>query len=130
MLYGTALDGGGAGCSGAGCGTVFEMKADGSGYEVLYRFAGDPDGAHPKAGLTNVNRRLYGTTVEGGASGHGAVFTIDPTSGVEQLVHSFAGGADGSSPEAGLIEVGSTLYGTTSAGGAHNCGTVYSLSGI
>ncbi|HEX4012379.1 MAG TPA: choice-of-anchor tandem repeat GloVer-containing protein [Candidatus Cybelea sp.] len=130
ILYGTTLVGGGAGCSGDGCGTVFKMKVGGSEYEVLHSFAGGGDGAHPKAGLTNVHGTLYGTTEKGGASGLGTVFTIDRTSAAEQVVHSFAGGADGSSPEAGLIEVGSRLYGTTVSGGAHGSGTVYALSGI
>jgi uncharacterized repeat protein (TIGR03803 family) len=106
------------------------MKVGGSEYEVLHSFAGGGDGAHPKAGLTNVHGTLYGTTEKGGASGRGTVFTIDRTSAAEQVVHSFAGGADGSSPEAGLIEVGSRLYGTTVSGGAHGSGTVYALSGI
>ena len=129
-LYGTTLSGGGAACGGTGCGTVFKMKADGSGYDVLYSFAGG-DGAHPKSSLTNVNGTLYGTTETGGASGRGTVFALDPVTGAERVVHSFAGGtADGSSPEAGLVDVGGTLYGTTQSGGKHGSGTIYSLSGI
>jgi uncharacterized repeat protein (TIGR03803 family) len=41
---------------------------------------------------------------------------------------SFQGEADGSNPAAGLIDVTGTLYGTTSAGGASNNGTVFELS--
>ena len=35
---------------------------------------------------------------------------------------------DGRYPYAGLTNVNDTLYGTTTAGGAHNAGTVFSLS--
>jgi uncharacterized repeat protein (TIGR03803 family) len=129
-LYGTTRNGGsGAGCAG-GCGTVFKMKTDGTGYDVLYSFAGGNDGAGPVAGLLDVNGTLYGTTEQGGAQGRGTVFAIDLSSGVEQVVHSFAGGTDGASPEAGLIEVGDALYGTTANGGARHFGIVYTLSGI
>jgi len=124
-LYGTTEEGG------IGLGTVFQMKPDGTEYNVLHSFAGGSDGAHPKAGLTNVNGTLYGTTEYGGAQGRGTVFTIELSRRpVERVIHSFAGGTDGSHPEAGLIKVDSTLYGTTRTGGAHNFGTIYSLSGI
>jgi uncharacterized repeat protein (TIGR03803 family) len=133
MLYGTTVGGGGAGCAGSGCGTVFQINSDGTGYKVLHSFAGGTDGAHPKAGLTNVNGTLYGTTEYGGAQNLGTVFTIEVSRrSVERVIHTFVGGTDGSRPEAGLIYVDTdkTLYGTTQTGGAHNFGTVYSLSGI
>ena len=44
--------------------------------------------------------------------------------GTEQVLYSFKGGKDGAYPEAGLIDVNGTLYGTTSAGGSHDNGTV------
>jgi hypothetical protein len=54
---------------------VFSFK---SGTEnVLHSFAGNPDGATPYAGLTNVNGVLYGTTYAGG-TGSGTVFSITP----------------------------------------------------
>jgi uncharacterized repeat protein (TIGR03803 family) len=47
-----------------------------------------------------------------------------------QLLYRFAGkrAADGGRPRAGLLKVNGTLYGTTSAGGLRNGGTVYSIS--
>ena len=36
--------------------------------------------------------------------------------------------ADGRTPQAGLIDVNGTLYGTTSEGGSFGCGTVFQLS--
>ena len=45
----------------------------------------------------------------------------------EQVLHSFGDVPDGAAPEAGLIDVKGTLYGTTEQGGAHNAGAVYSF---
>jgi uncharacterized repeat protein (TIGR03803 family) len=97
-------------------------------FTVLYSFAGTPDGELPLAGLLNVNERLFGTTSEGGTNYVGAVFKIT-TSGIETVLHSFARGKrDGIYPEAGLINVKGSLYGTTSEGGASSYGTVFKLS--
>ena len=51
------------------------------------------------------------------------MFQITPA-GVETVLHSFAGGSDGSEPYAGLIEGSDgNFYGTTELGGLHNLGT-------
>src|ERR1700722_1054452 len=47
----------------------------------------------------------------------------------EAVLFSFGKGFDGKFPEAGLLNVGGTLYGTTSAGGGHNLGTVFAIRG-
>jgi uncharacterized repeat protein (TIGR03803 family) len=111
-------------------------------YSVLYSFKGGTgDGAYPSASLLNVNGKLYGTTTKGGTGscsnysgpGCGTVFSIT-TSGNETMLYSFKGGSgDGYYPEAGLINVKGTLYGTTSDGGRcqgvqDGCGTVFSAS--
>ena len=90
---------------------------------------GGPDGAFPLAGLVNVNGVLYGTTVRGGTSDYGTVFSVT-TSGKEAVLHSFTYkyGRDGSLPSAGLIDVNGTLYGTTEYGGKRSAGTVFSVS--
>jgi uncharacterized repeat protein (TIGR03803 family) len=129
-LYGTTAYGGTCTSTGEprGCGTVFAVTPSGT-ESVLYRFANEPDGSHPNAGLLNVNGTLFGTTANGGSNGgEGTVFSITP-SGSETVLHSFAGGSgDGANPIAGLINVKGTLYGTTSSGGANDYGTVFSLS--
>jgi uncharacterized repeat protein (TIGR03803 family) len=43
------------------------------------------------------------------------------------VLHSFGSGTDGSEPEAGLIDVNGTLYGTTHTGGSYGGGTVFAL---
>jgi uncharacterized repeat protein (TIGR03803 family) len=120
-LYGTT---GGGGTSNAG--TVFSIKPSGK-EAVLYSFkGGKTDGAHPWAGLTNVNGTLYGSTVNGGASADGTVFSIT-LSGKETVLHSFARYEDGQYPYADLLDDDGTLYGTTAYGGVYGYGTVFTL---
>jgi uncharacterized repeat protein (TIGR03803 family) len=127
-LYGTTY-GGGAGCGSSGCGTVFSITPTGK-ETVLHSFKGVPDGLAPGASLTVLNGTLYGTTESGGTGycndGCGTVFSIT-TSGKETVLHSFSGSGDGVFPDAGLVNVGDTLYGTTYDGGANGAGTVFSL---
>jgi uncharacterized repeat protein (TIGR03803 family) len=51
-----------------------------------------------------------------------------PASGSSSEIYAFLGEPDGSSPYAGLANVGGTLYGTTADGGSANLGTVYSVT--
>ena len=77
-LYGTTLNGGGSGCEGYGCGTVFRVSPDGS-ETVIHSFKGGKDGALPQGGLmTDGAGNLYGTTVNGGSKGCdcGIVYTL------------------------------------------------------
>ncbi len=81
-----------------------------------------------------MNGTLYGTTDEGGTSGSGTVFSLDPKTGAETVLYSFIGGnsGDGAHPEASLIDVNGTLYGTTAKGGtyvedAQGYGTVFAI---
>jgi uncharacterized repeat protein (TIGR03803 family) len=138
VLYGTTVAGGGTGCGGSGCGTVFSLNPKTGMETILYRFQGGGDGATPEAGVIDVDGILYGTTFGGGGtscnggSGCGTIFSLDSASGVESILHSFQGGTDGANPAAGLTDVRGTLYGTTSTGGncsweAIGCGTVFSL---
>ena len=131
ILYGTTDNGGTK-----GHGTVFAVTMSGK-ESVLYSFGtGSEDGAYPAAGLINVKGTLYGTTEYGAVrctskGGCGTVFSIT-TSGTETVLHRFKGHSrgrrDGAHPEAGLINVNGTLYGTTSIGGVNGYGTVFSLS--
>ena len=123
-----------------GCGTVFSIDPAGE-KKVIYRFrGGSDDGAHPSAGLLDVDGTLYGTTTQGGGcnsadSGCGTVFSIT-RSGKETVLYKFAGSpSDGANPNAALVDVNGTLYGTTSQGGTNGeycgsggCGTVFSIT--
>ncbi len=128
-LWGTTSSGGGgANCSG-GCGTVFTIDPATGAETVVYAFQGGTDGANPFASLIKVGHSLYGVTYQGGASGYGTVFSLNPATGAENIVYSFQGGAnDGANPVASLIDVGGTLWGTTQFGGVGDFGTVFALN--
>jgi uncharacterized repeat protein (TIGR03803 family) len=122
-LYGTTYQGGVY----PGWGVVFKVSPSGKEH-VLYRFQANNDGAHPYAGLANVNGTLYGTTYQGGTSGAGTVFKIT-TSGEEHVIYSFKGGDDGQFPYARLLYYNGELYGTTYQGGIYpGWGVVFKVS--
>jgi uncharacterized repeat protein (TIGR03803 family) len=134
VLYGTQKFGG----SRANAGTVFQLTPPAQGgpwtETPIHKFAGGRDGAYPLAGvITDRQGNLYGTTSGGGASGNGTVFKLTPpaapgASWTETILHSFAGGSDGSGPGAGLIfGKGGALYSTTAGGGALGKGTVFKV---
>ncbi len=107
---------------------------------MLYSFPGGSGGGYPFAGLIfDSAGNLYGTTRYDGSSGWGVVFELTPRANdqwVETVLYSFTGGADGSTPYAGLIFDGAgNIYGTTSAGGnltctylPDSCGVVFELT--
>jgi uncharacterized repeat protein (TIGR03803 family) len=109
-LYGTTYGGGAY-----DDGTVFSITTSGK-TTVLHSFGMTGDGEYPNAGLFNVNGTLYGTTFEGGGETEGGTVFAITTSGKETVLHRFTGSGDGEYPNAGLIDVGGTLYGTTPAG--------------
>jgi uncharacterized repeat protein (TIGR03803 family) len=135
-FYGTTEYGGVS-----GQGTVFSIDPNTGSETVLYSFCAQQncaDGANPFASLIEVNGVLYGTAGGGGGtdcggSGCGTVFSLDPDTGSETVLHSFCSlqnCADGQYPEAGLINVNGTLYGTTVYGGTNlfgEGGTVFAL---
>jgi uncharacterized repeat protein (TIGR03803 family) len=156
VLYGTTV-GGGTNCTAyaqGGCGTMFSIDPTTGAETVIYSFCSlrnCKDGASPSSGLIDVNGILYGTTFAGGTKnpngcyngggfpGCGTVFSIDPGTGVETVLHSFQdNGKDGWQPDADLMDVKGALYGTTDGGGSgdtkacgnvfgYGCGTVFSL---
>ncbi|MGC9946642.1 MAG: choice-of-anchor tandem repeat GloVer-containing protein [Bryobacteraceae bacterium] len=123
-LYGTTSGGGTA----AHAGVVYKLDAAGN-YTVLYSFTGGDDGDSPQSGVTRDSAgNLYGTTYRGGAAGAGVVYKLD-TAGNETVLHSFTGGADGSTPYAGVIlDSAGNLYGTTFYGGKYSGGVVFKLT--
>lgn len=122
-LYGTTTVGGHSE------GVVFSITTTGT-EKVIHQFAGGSDGGYPEAELINIHGTLYGTTMHGGGANYGTVFSITP-SGIEKVLHVFTGGSgDGEYPEAKLLDVNGTIYGTTNNGGAYGWGTVFSLTGF
>jgi uncharacterized repeat protein (TIGR03803 family) len=133
-LYGTTTQGGGTGCDGSGCGTVFKLAPDGI-LTTLHAFTGGNDGGYSQAGLiADKQGNLYGTAAGGGAHGFGTVFRLT-ADGKFKVLYAFAGGQDGAGPQAGLIaDKAGNFYGTTRSGGGSNrcgiygCGTIFKLA--
>jgi uncharacterized repeat protein (TIGR03803 family) len=141
VLYGSTQAGGTGPCS-HGCGTLFSLAppavAGGAWTEtVLHSFAGDSDGGSDGAvptfaGVTIGNGGvLYGTTANGGGNGQGAVYSLTPPASAGgtwtevalgfELVNNASAG-----PYGGLtLGPDGVLYGTSTAGGARNNGTVF-----
>ncbi len=130
-IYGTT-NFGGTGSAEFGDGTVFKLSGSGDDQSTLTTLASftGADGNQPQGGvIVRASGHLFGTTSSGGADGKGTVFELagsgDTT--LKTLV-SFTG-ANGSGPSSGLTVLHDCLYGTTSAGGAGNDGTVFELCG-
>jgi uncharacterized repeat protein (TIGR03803 family) len=76
--------------------------------------------------LIDVEGTMYGTTLHGGVSDYGTVFSVT-TTGEEKVLHSF-NGFDGANPYSVLLDVRGTLYGTTLGGGTSANGTLFSVT--
>jgi uncharacterized repeat protein (TIGR03803 family) len=155
-LYGATYFGGGYGSCDSPyyqhCGTIFELvapKKKGSKWKekLLYSFRSGRDGANPNGGLVFDSKgALYGTTYFGGnevpacknnagGTGCGLVFELSPPVSLDtgwqaSVLYRFESYAnDGEFPVAGLIlDRKGILYGTTSGGGRHFEGVVFSLT--
>jgi uncharacterized repeat protein (TIGR03803 family) len=74
VLYGMTPTGGG----GFHVGVVFKMNTDGTGFQLLHRFAGgNDDGENPLGSLIKDGAVLYGMTYAGGDSASGVVFKFE-----------------------------------------------------
>jgi uncharacterized repeat protein (TIGR03803 family) len=109
--------------------------------KVLYAFQGPgaDDGQLPYAApLMDSKGDLYGTTYYGGSHGLGTVYRLHRTKDgawKETVLHSFAGGSDGSHVAGGVVmDSSGNLYGGTEYGGdpacgnGFGCGVVYQLT--
>ncbi|HEV2177401.1 MAG TPA: choice-of-anchor tandem repeat GloVer-containing protein [Terriglobia bacterium] len=96
---------------------------------LLYSFQCGADGSHPYGGLVeDASSNLFGTTYYGGTSGKGTVFEVT-TTGVESVLYSFTGGADGGYPAAGLVlDSNGNFFGTAVGGGTGGQGVVFKVT--
>jgi len=126
-------------------GTVFRLQPPPTGQttwseKVLLDLAGQPAmGANPHGALIfDGSGGLVGTTLLGGKYNLGTAFHLLPpgpggTTWKFRDLHDFgATAADGTQPNAPLVRDPSSgiLYGTSTAGGAHNAGSVFSVKTV
>ncbi len=120
-LYGTDFSG--------GLGYVFALSPGGT-WSPLYSFTGGDDGGIPAGDMLLIGKQLYGAANSGGAAGEfGTIFKLD-LQGNFTLLHDFTGPpGDGAQPSGGLTKgPDGKLYGTTTRGGAHDMGIIFSVS--
>ncbi len=109
-------------------GTVFELSPSGGGWsgKILHVSYG-----YPGSGVIfDSSGNLYGTAFIGG-NGQGSVYQLTPSEfgWISTDLYDFSNGSDGGYPWAGLIfDQSGNLYGTTTAGGSGNGGTVFQLT--
>ena len=109
ILYGTTKLGGTA-----NAGTLYRVKADGTGFAVLKQFAGNysnGEAALPNGGLVQSGNTLYGMTSTGGAENRGTVFTINEDGSGYALIKSFRELDGGIPTDGGLVLGDGVLYG-------------------
>ncbi len=97
---------------------------------LLHSFTGGvADGSQPLGTLALTGGSLYGMANSGGTNGFGTIFKVGTDGGGFTLLHTFANGAaDGKAPSGSLLISDSTIYGTTSGGGANGWGTVFRMN--
>lgn len=138
VFYGTTGLGGHNNCLD---GTIFSLTQSGRERNV-FKFNGNGDGHNPNGSLVALDGVFYGTTAGGGGgcpkeAGCGTIFAVT-ASGKKQWIYHFKGGADGLTPNGGLLWFDGKFYGTTGSGGitsscprgsdwATGCGTVFSV---
>ena len=90
---------------------------------------GEPTGRiPPRRRCKGSDGRFYGTTFRGGAVGAGSVFAMT-AEGALTTLYSFTAKSDGGYPSGELVQgADGSLYGTTTAGGPTDCGTVFRIT--
>ncbi len=106
-LYGTTAYGGSEGCSGDGCGTVFELSRSGAGWVKTTIAAynnGGPEGLFSGLIIGRAGN-LYGSSDEGGSANYGTVYELTRSGSgwTTTIIHSFTGSDDGSEADGGLV---------------------------
>ena len=69
---------------------------------------------------------LYGTTVLGGSSDQGTIFSLDLSAKTETVLYSFA--TTEGYPSSGVTAIGGTLYGETYGNGYQTYGVIYGFT--
>jgi len=108
-------------------GSAWRITTQGA-FSLLHAFNG-ADGQDPGGGLVQDSAgTLYGSTVSGGPSNCGTIFSIT-AAGAFATLYAFSCGADGNAPRGALVFGGDgNLYGVTNGGGSNDFGTVFRIT--
>ena len=101
-------------------------------FKLLYEFVGSESGFQPSSGLIfDASGNLYGELKEWDYS-TGIVYKLSPSpdgTWTETVLYEFTGGADGATPEGGLIfDAAGNLYGTANHAFGFDPGVVFKLT--
>jgi uncharacterized repeat protein (TIGR03803 family) len=109
-----------------GCGSIISLRK-GEKATTVHDFTAKPrTGCRVWDGLLFHASALYGSTMEGGAHGHGTLFRLQH--GKFEVLHHFSG-ADGRLPNGELLAASDGyIYGTTWFGGFRDFGTIFRIS--
>lgn len=124
-LYGLTW-GGGAN----GKGTIFKLKADGTGFTKVFDFDGSTTGSNPYGYLVeSASGQMFGMTENGGASGYGTAFMVDQSGTNFVKLFDLDNTNNGRFPYGSLVQApDGTMYGTTWSGGTKTNGTIFKIS--
>jgi uncharacterized repeat protein (TIGR03803 family) len=123
VLYGTTRSGGED-----GCGVIYSIKTNASGYKIIHHFAADLWSPGP---VTAAGGTLYGVVEEGGTHSEGIAYSIKTDGTAYTVLHEFAGSpSDGAMPVGKLLLEKGVLYGATALGGKYfsEGGTLFSMA--
>jgi uncharacterized repeat protein (TIGR03803 family) len=105
-------------------GAIFRINKDGTGFEILHRFAG-ADGISPNGALILApDGHLTGITTAGGALGGGTYFRINKDGSGFRILRNFA---SGNGNLGSLIRLNDRFYGISVYGGVAGSGNLFSL---
>ena len=120
-LLGTTRAGG---PTAASQGVVYSLNPTTGVLTNLYSFSGGNDGANVQFGVTKGPQgRVYGTSTEGGLSGGGTIFSVNPATHAHTILYNFDARTGYFPSGELLLQGGNTFYGVSTGGN----GSIYKL---
>jgi len=108
-------------------GTIWRLTVSTGSMTTLYTFTGSTDGGYPFAGLARAKGGVvYGVAEYGGTDGDGVLYSFDPKTMTEKVLHNFTySGSDGGYPFSTPLLSDNLIIGTAPDGGTSSCGTLW-----
>jgi uncharacterized repeat protein (TIGR03803 family) len=88
---------------------------------------GDADAKFPRGRWVFSGGLFYGTSQMGGNNTHGTIYRFNPTTGSVTLLHTFAGGNEGTGPSSGIIRASNGFLYGVNYGGSNGAGTLFRI---